>query len=151
MREIAYQNYDITQKLSAEMLKKTVCLAKQIRDDEQRVQALAGLLTFSDKFINADDAREIKEEIRMNKVTKLIFDEGMEHGIECGLERGIMQGEKQKVIFLIRKKLNKNMSQREIAEQLEEKEANVERIIFLIKNYPDADDQKICEMMLENA
>ena len=135
------------------MLKKTVELAKRIRDDEQRVRVLAGILTFSDKFIDAEDARRIKEEIRMNKVTKLIFDEGVEYGIERGIERGIEQGivrgGQQKIVFQIRRKLNKNMKQKEIAELLEENEEQVERIVFLIRNNPEADDRKICEM-LEN-
>lgn len=129
------------------MLRKTVELAKQIRDDEQRVQVLAGLLTFSDKFIDAEDARKIKEEIRMNKVTKLIFDEG----VECGITRGITQGRQEKTVFLVRRKLVKNMRQKEIAELLEENEEQIQRIIFLIKNHPDADDKKICELLNADA
>ena len=121
------------------MLRKTLEIARRIRDNEQRVRVLAGILTFSDKFIDAEDARKIKEEIRMNKVTKLIFDEGVEYGIA--------QGGQEKIIFLIRKKLNKNMEQKRIAELLEEKEDQVERIIFLIENNPDADDRRICEML----
>lgn len=136
------------------MLKKTVELAKQIENDEQKVRALAGILTFSDKFIDAEDARRIKEEIRMNKVTKLIFDEGLECGIEQGITRGITQGitlgitqgGQQKVVFLIRK-WNKKMNREEIAELLDENREKVERIIFLIEKYPEADDRMICEMM----
>lgn len=85
----------------------------------------------------------------MNKVTKLIFDEGVEYGIERGIEQGIARGGQQKVVFQVRRKLDKNMKQKEIAELLEENEEQVGRIVFLIRNNPGADDRKICEM-LEN-
>ena len=63
-----------------EMIKNVVNLAGQLADDTQRIHSLAGILTFSDKIIDAEDANRIKEMIRMNKVTRLIFEEGMAQG-----------------------------------------------------------------------
>lgn len=59
------------------------------------------------------------------------------------------QGGQQKVVFLIRK-WNKKMNREEIAELLDENREKVERIIFLIEKYPEADDRMICEMMNRN-
>lgn len=70
-------------------IEKAIWLARQMRDGEQSVRAIAGILTFSDKVIDREYARKVKEELRMTKVEQLIFEEGMEAGIEKGVERGI--------------------------------------------------------------
>lgn len=70
-------------------IEKAIWLARQMRDGEQSVRAIAGILTFSDKVIDREYARKVKEELRMTKVEQLIFEEGMEAGIEKGVEQGI--------------------------------------------------------------
>lgn len=55
---------------------------------KQKVYVLAGLLTFTDKFIDEDFAKSVREDIKMLKVEKLIFDEGVEVGEKRGEKRG---------------------------------------------------------------
>lgn len=73
-------------------IEKAIWLARQMSDGEQSVRAIAGILTFSDKVIDREYARKVKEELRMTKVEQLIFEEGMEAGIEKGIEKGIERG-----------------------------------------------------------
>lgn len=104
-----------------EMIKNVVNLAGQLADDTQRIHSLAGILTFSDKIIDAEDANRIKEMIRMNKVTRLIFEEGM------------AQGRTELLRELILKKLASGASAEEIADALEESPQNIQSIIDEIK------------------
>ena len=64
-------------------------LAKRIADRKQALEALAGILTFSDKLIDEAYKRQIKEEMRMTQIGQMLIDEGMEKGIEKGMEKGI--------------------------------------------------------------
>lgn len=75
-----------------EVIIKAVELAKQIPDRSQTVQALAGILTFSDKVIDEAYRERVKEEMQMTKVGQMIFEDGVEKGIEKGIERGIEKG-----------------------------------------------------------
>lgn len=60
------------------MVEKSVNLAKKIDNEKQQVFALAGLLTFSDKIIDADYSNSVKEWIMMTKVARLFEEEKME-------------------------------------------------------------------------
>ena len=55
-------------------------LAKEMEDENDRTFIMAGLLTFADKIISRQLAEEIRREIRMLKVEKIIFEEGVEEG-----------------------------------------------------------------------
>ena len=57
-------------------------LAGGIQNEEQRIQALSGILTFADKIIDKEYAKRINEAIGMNKVAQLFYDEGIEMGLE---------------------------------------------------------------------
>ena len=72
-----------------ELAKRTIGLAKELADEKQRLYALAGLLTFTDKILDKDFANRIKEEIRMTKVAQLIFNDGVAEGIQQGIQQGI--------------------------------------------------------------
>lgn len=50
------------------------------------VEALAGILTFSDKLIDEAYKRQIKEEMRMTQIGQMLIDEGMEKGIQALIE-----------------------------------------------------------------
>ena len=104
-----------------EMIKNVVNLAGQLADDTQRIHSLAGILTFSDKIIDAEDANRIKEMIRMNKVTRLIFEEGMAQGRTELLREQIL------------KKMATGKSAEEIVDALEESPQNIQSIIDEIK------------------
>lgn len=49
-------------------------------------EALAGILTFSDKLIDEAYKRQIKEEMRMTQIGQMLIDEGMEKGIQALIE-----------------------------------------------------------------
>lgn len=49
-------------------------------------EALAGILTFSDKLIDEAYKRQIKEEMRMTQIGQMLIDEGMEKGMEKGIQ-----------------------------------------------------------------
>ena len=52
-------------------------------------EALAGILTFSDKLIDEAYKKQIKEEMRMTQIGQMLIDEGMEKGMKKGMEKGI--------------------------------------------------------------
>ena len=85
------------------MVRQVVDLAVAIQNDEQEAVALAGILTFSDKIIDKDDAKKIKEVMMMTKVVKLIWDEAHTEG----LAEGIMEllSEKGTVSDKLKKKI----------------------------------------------
>ncbi|MEG0370568.1 MAG: hypothetical protein RR593_11240, partial [Hungatella sp.] len=72
-----------------------VNLAKQLPERGQAMQALAGILTFSDKVIDPAYQQQIKEEMQMTQIGQMLIDEGMERGLEQGLERGLERGLEQ--------------------------------------------------------
>lgn len=77
------------------LLKETVEIAKSLTDEKQKIYALSGLLTFSDKFVDREFAKYVREDIRMLKVEQLIYDEGLEAGEKIGEKRGEKRGEKK--------------------------------------------------------
>ena len=132
------------------LAEETVRLAQEIRDEEQRMQALAGILTFADKILDRDYAKRIKEVIGMNKVEQLFFDEGVEMGIAKGIARGRVKGAAEgraELIGCIRKKLKKGYAVIEIAEVLELEALYVRRIADLIQNEPEDSDVEIAEKL----
>ncbi|MEE0752034.1 hypothetical protein [Frisingicoccus sp.] len=113
----------------------TVRLAQRIPDNSQRIQALSGILTFSDKIIERQMAARIRRLIRMNKVVQLLYEDGGE----------------QKVISLVRKKLAKHMTPKAIADMLEEDSVKIENIARKIAEHPEADDQEIYFIICDEA
>lgn len=65
-----------------EIIKEAVELAKGIHDEQVKKFILSGILVFSDKLVDEDIAREVRRELTMLKVEKIIFDEGYEKGTE---------------------------------------------------------------------
>lgn len=62
-------------KIQRRLLKEVVDLAKQVRDEEQQVFLLAGIITFADKIIDPEFAKQIEEWISMTKVARLYEEE----------------------------------------------------------------------------
>ena len=76
---------------------------------------------------------------------------GREEGRELGREEGRELGERQKIISLIVKKLQKDKSVAEIADDLEEKEEVIAPIYeAALSMKPDYDVEKIYELLEKN-
>ena len=124
------------------LVEETVRLAQEIQDEEQRMQALAGILTFADKILDKEYAKRIKEVIGMNKVEKLFYDEG----VETGIAKGVAEG-RAELIRCIRKKLKKGYAVMEIAEVLELDDLYVKKTADLIQSRPGDSDVEIAEKL----
>lgn len=66
------------------LLKKVIDMVESIAQDGIRTFVLAGILTFTDKIISMEMADEIRRKLKMLKVERIIFEEGLEEGIEKG-------------------------------------------------------------------
>lgn len=66
------------------MVVKAVELAQRLPDNERTMQALAGILTFSDKIVDEEYGRRIKEIMAMTLVERLIFEDGWNAGKKEG-------------------------------------------------------------------
>lgn len=70
---------------------KTIELAKQIDDTSVFHKVLAGILTFSDKFLDTDYSKKVSDLMYMTKVERMIFEEGFESGDHSGYQLGVQQ------------------------------------------------------------
>lgn len=61
-------------------IRRSVDLAKTIKDREQECFVLAGILAFTDKIISKGIRDEIKEVIHMTQIGQMLFDEGRQEG-----------------------------------------------------------------------
>jgi len=59
------------------LIENTVALAKQVADDTQQAFILAGILTATNKFIDPDYAKKVREWLKMTKVARLLIDEAV--------------------------------------------------------------------------
>lgn len=94
------------------LLKEIILLAKELEDENDRTFIMAGLLTFADKIISSQLAEEIRREIRMLKVEKIIFEEGLKEG----MEEGILEGEHRNKIKIAENMIRAGKNIQEIAE-----------------------------------
>lgn len=67
------------------VLEEAVNLAKNIQDEEQQLFVLSGIITFSDKIIEPEFARQVEEWIRMTKVGRL-FEEEKQHAVAAVMD-----------------------------------------------------------------
>lgn len=93
-----------------ELIERAVELARKLPDRTGQVKALAGILTFTDKVIDPDYAKKVKEEMQMTQVGQMLIQEGLEKGLEEGLEKGIK--------IFIQDNLSENIPQKRILEKL---------------------------------
>lgn len=63
-------------------IEKAVNLAKQISDHDQVMRVVSGILTFTDKVIDLDYAKKVRDELMMTKVERLIYEEAVEKGVQ---------------------------------------------------------------------
>ena len=75
---------------------------------------------------------------------EMLIERGIERGIKRGIERGIERGETFKLIEMICRKLKKGKSVTDIADELEENIAEVQRIADVATRFaPDYDVEAI--------
>lgn len=82
------------------VLEEAVNLAQNIQDEEQQLFVLSGIITFSDKIIEPEFARQVEEWIRMTKVGRL-FEEEKQQAVAAVMdlleqERAITEQERAK-------------------------------------------------------
>lgn len=135
-----------------EVIIKAVELAKKLINQKQRLEVLAGILTFTDKVIDENYREKVKEEMEMTQVGQMIFDDGVKHGEKIGEKRGERRGERRgakrgqelKLIDLICRKLRKGKRPEQIAEELEEDMAIIVGICKAASGFaPDYDCEKV--------
>ena len=113
--------------------------------DRETVEAIN---LFAGTDIDIDEKEEV---IDMCKAWEEQKNEGREEGRELGREEGRELGERQKIISLIVKKLQKDKSVAEIADDLEEKEEVIAPIYeAALSMKPDYDVEKIYELLEKN-
>lgn len=92
--------------------------------------------------------REYNEEETMAHWKEDFYEEGEQHGLEVGKEIGKANGEKIKLIKQICKKLAKNKSIEEIADDLEEDVSTIEKICNVAGKFaPEYDIDSIMEVL----
>ena len=113
--------------------------------DRETVEAIN---LFAGTDIDIDEKEEV---IDMCKAWEEQKNEGRELGREEGREEGRELGERQKIISQIVKKLQKDKSVAEIADDLEEKEEVIAPIYeAALSMKPDYDVEKIYELLEKN-
>lgn len=86
-------------------------LTKEIPEEETQLFLLSGILVFTDKVIDQETAKQIKEWIRMTKVARLYEEEKIE-AVNEAVTKTIQQKEKEKVEAIqqmVKKMLEKNV------------------------------------------
>lgn len=90
-------------------------LTKEIPEEETQLFLLSGILVFTDKVIDQETAKQIKEWIRMTKVARLYEEEKIEavnEAVNEAVTKTIQQKEKEKVEAIqqmVKKMLEKNV------------------------------------------
>ncbi len=69
-----------------EMLETVVELAEQLRDEEQRIFILSGVVVASDKFIQKEYMKQIRRKINMTQIGQMYEEEKIEYGNQRALK-----------------------------------------------------------------
>lgn len=115
-----------------------------------------------DRCIGENVLREFLIEHRWEvvKVTKLDYtferqltlerEENIKEGLEQGIEIGIEEGQLRKLAVQVYKKMQKNKTVSQMAEELEEAEDSIRTIYdAILKDYPDFNLEAICNIVLD--
>lgn len=94
-------------------IEQAVELARSLPKKSEQIRALAGILTFTDKVIDKNYARRLKEEMQMTLVGQMLMEEGMQKGREEGREEGIRA--------LIQDNIETGISREQIIEKLQKR------------------------------
>lgn len=88
-----------------EVIHKSIELAKVIEDDYAQVSIIAGILTVTDKYINEEYAKNVREWLRMTKVERIIAKE-VEEAIEQAVGKAVEQATNEKTLELAKNLLD---------------------------------------------
>ena len=83
-------------------IEQVIGLVKQIGDEQEQRLVFSGVLVITDKFISRADAEEIRREITMTKVGRLIF------------EDGLMEGEKKQRVIAVANMIKLDIPEKKI-------------------------------------
>ena len=130
-------------------------LREFMRDDRKRIRHVSEFLDMMSSIGRDTDYKRIKNQViekeQEGEVTMCIIAQEL---IQEGKSLGLQLGENMKLISLICKKLEKNKSSEEIAEELEEETSVIEPICELAIRYKSEhgafDVQEICESIVNN-
>jgi hypothetical protein len=107
-------------------IRQVIGLAKQMSDEREQKFVFSGLLVVTDKFISREDAEEIRRELTMTKVGRLIFEEGLAEGERRGEKRGEKRGEerekKRQRIIAVANMLDLDIPEQKILEKYSQEE-----------------------------
>jgi len=84
-------------KTRKELIHETVEIAKQIKDESIQLQVIAGILTSTDKFIDCEYAKKVREWLKMTKVGRL-FEEEKQEAVSKAVEIAVAKVKKEKAI-----------------------------------------------------
>ncbi len=127
-------------------LYQTVDLAVQIRDREQQLFILSGILAFSDKLIDRETANKIRRAIEMTQVAQ-IFEEEKQQALTQAAQ--IYEEEKQQAIRACKLQSAKDNA-RQIVSLMIKKNYSTEEIISVVPNYSRNDVEALRVEMSKN-
>lgn len=96
-------------------IKRCFEMIKQLGNEGEQVFLLSGMLTFSDKVIDIEDSKKIREWIKMTKVAKLFEDEKLEYGRQQAKEAA-KKAAIDKEVELVRRMISRGYTMSDIME-----------------------------------
>ena len=97
--------------------KKQPAKISQHEDAEIIRKVEAVIYIMADKFLDSKEMEQLKEEIKMTRLGKMLYDDGAQNGAKTKLKE------------LVAKKIQKGCSVVEIADMLEEDESVIQEIV----------------------
>lgn len=120
-----------SKKKRQEIIEESMDLAKNIKDGKKQLAVIAGLLTVTDKFIDEEYAKNIREWLRMTKVEKIYEEEKQKLIEEKEKEKQKLLKEKEKEKTL---KIAKNLLDVLVPEQIAKKTGLTLDEVLKLKN-----------------
>lgn len=130
-----------------ESIKELFELMKEIKEEETQLFLLSGILVFTDKVIDKETAKQIKEWIRMTKVARLYEEEKIE-AVNEAVTRTIQQKEKEKERAIQQKEKEKERAIHQMVKKMLEKNVdilNIMEITGLTKKMIEKIQQEVIE------
>lgn len=134
-----------------ESIKELFELMKEIKEEETQLFLLSGILVFTDKVIDKETAKQIKEWIRMTKVARLYEEEKIEavnEAVNEAVTRTIQQKEKEKERAIQQKEKEKERAIHQMVKKMLEKNVdilNIMEITGLTKKMIEKIQQEVIE------
>lgn len=134
-----------------ESIKELFELMKEIKEEETQLFLLSGILVFTDKVIDKETAKQIKEWIKMTKVARLYEEEKIEavnEAVNEAVTRTIQQKEKEKERAIQQKEKEKERAIHQMVKKMLEKNVdilNIMEITGLTKKMIEKIQQEVIE------